>query len=244
MRFHALATDYDGTIAHHGKVDEATIVALERAKKSGRKLVLVTGRELPDLLTVFPRIDLFDKAVMENGATVYDPKTKETRLLAEPPPPSFAAELKARGVGPISVGRVIVATWEPHQAEVLEDHPRPRPRTPGHLQQGRGDDAAQRREQGHRPGRGAGGTRPVAAQRRRRRRRRERSRFPACLRVLGRGRQRAAGGQGHRRHRHEGRSRRGRRGAHRPHARQRPLRPEDAGPSSYRHRSTGEGRGA
>ena len=115
MRFHALATDYDGTIAHHGLVDDATIAALERAKKSGRKLILVTGRELPDLIKVFPRIDLFDRAVMENGATVYDPKTKETRVLAEPPPSSFAAELRARGVGPISSGHVIVATWEPHQ---------------------------------------------------------------------------------------------------------------------------------
>jgi hydroxymethylpyrimidine pyrophosphatase-like HAD family hydrolase len=120
MRFHALATDYDGTIAHHGLVDDATIAALERAKKSGRKLILVTGRELPDLLKVFARIDLFDRAVMENGATVYDPATKETRILAEPPPPSFAAELKARGVGPISTGHVIVATWEPHQEEVLK----------------------------------------------------------------------------------------------------------------------------
>ena len=27
MRFHALATDYDGTIAHNGKVDEATAIA-------------------------------------------------------------------------------------------------------------------------------------------------------------------------------------------------------------------------
>jgi len=120
MRFHALATDYDGTIAHHGVVDEPTIAALERAKKSGRKLILVTGRELPDLLSTFPRIDLFDRAVMENGATIYDPATKETRLLAEPPPPKFAAELKARGVKPVSTGHVIVATWEPHQQEVLQ----------------------------------------------------------------------------------------------------------------------------
>jgi hydroxymethylpyrimidine pyrophosphatase-like HAD family hydrolase len=120
MRFHALATDYDGTIAHHGVVDEATIAALERAKKSGRKLILVTGRELDDLLTVFNRIDLFDRAVMENGATVYDPATKETRILAEAPPPKFAAELRARGVGPISVGNVIVATWEPHEEVVLK----------------------------------------------------------------------------------------------------------------------------
>src|SRR5262245_33064937 len=120
MRFHALATDYDGTVAHHGLVDDATLAALERAKNSGRKLVLVTGRELPDLLTVFPRIDLFDRAVMENGATVYDPKTKETRVLAEPPPSKFVTELKARGVGPISTGHVIVATWEPHQDTVLK----------------------------------------------------------------------------------------------------------------------------
>lgn len=119
MRFHALATDYDGTIAHHGKVDAPTIAALERAKKSGRKLILVTGRELPDLLLTFDRIDLFDLAVMENGATVYNPATKETRVLAERPPAKFAETLIARGV-PVSVGDVIVATWEPHDPIVLD----------------------------------------------------------------------------------------------------------------------------
>ena len=119
MRFHALATDYDGTIAHHGVVDDATLAALERAKKSGRRLILVSGRELPDLQTVFSRFDLFDLAVLENGAIIYHPATKEVRILAEPPPPSFSAELKARGVSPISTGYVIVATWEPHQEEVL-----------------------------------------------------------------------------------------------------------------------------
>lgn len=59
MRFLGLACDYDGTIAHHGTVDEGTIAALERVRASGRKLMLVTGRELEDLLSVFPRIDLF-----------------------------------------------------------------------------------------------------------------------------------------------------------------------------------------
>jgi hydroxymethylpyrimidine pyrophosphatase-like HAD family hydrolase len=120
MRFHALATDYDGTIAHDGIVDDATLAALARAKKSGRKLVLVTGRELADLLAVFPRMDLFDRAVMENGATVYDPATRETRVLAEPPPAKFAATLKARGVTPLSTGHVIVATVEPHEETVLK----------------------------------------------------------------------------------------------------------------------------
>jgi phosphoglycolate phosphatase len=68
----ALATDYDGTIAQHGLVDEATIDSLTRFKQTGRRLVLVTGRALPDLLRVFPSIGLFDRVVVENGALLYD----------------------------------------------------------------------------------------------------------------------------------------------------------------------------
>ena len=57
MRYLALCTDYDGTIADHGKVDKPTIAALEELRTSGRKLVLVTGREIPDLETVCDRLD-------------------------------------------------------------------------------------------------------------------------------------------------------------------------------------------
>ncbi len=39
MYFIALATDYDGTLAHHGRADVQTIAALERLKASGRKCV-------------------------------------------------------------------------------------------------------------------------------------------------------------------------------------------------------------
>ncbi|MDY3558825.1 HAD-IIB family hydrolase [Gemmata sp. JC673] len=120
MRFHALATDYDGTIAHDGAVDADTLKALEKLKKSGRKLIMVTGRELPDLLAIFPRLDLFDLAVVENGAVVYNPRTKETRVLSEGPPPKFAEELRKRGVQPLSSGHVIVATFVPHEKTVLD----------------------------------------------------------------------------------------------------------------------------
>jgi HAD superfamily hydrolase (TIGR01484 family) len=120
MRYLALCCDYDGTIAHHGALDEHIISALERLKESGRHLVMVTGRELDELQTVCPRLDLFERVVAENGALIYRPKTKEIRLLSEPPPPRFAETLKARGVGPVAVGRVIVATWEPHENAVLE----------------------------------------------------------------------------------------------------------------------------
>lgn len=120
MRFHVLATDYDGTIAHHGRVDERTVASLRRLLASGRRLVLVTGRELPELLSIFPEIDLFEWVVAENGGLLYRPATREEQPLAEGPPPRFVEVLTARGVGPISVGRSIVATWEPHEKTVLE----------------------------------------------------------------------------------------------------------------------------
>jgi len=66
-------------------------------KASGRKLVLATGRELPDLLNVFPEIGLFDLAVVENGALLYNPATGEGRLLGEAPSAAFVEELRRRG---------------------------------------------------------------------------------------------------------------------------------------------------
>jgi hydroxymethylpyrimidine pyrophosphatase-like HAD family hydrolase len=120
MRYLVLCTDYDGTLAHDGRVDETTLTALEELRISGRKLVLVTGRELPDLEKVFPRLDLFDLVVAENGALIYNPATRREQPLVDPPSEQFVAELKRRGVEPVSVGRCIVATWEPHEKVVLE----------------------------------------------------------------------------------------------------------------------------
>lgn len=119
MRYVALATDYDGTLATHGKVAESTLEALRRVRVSGRKLLMVTGRHLPDLKSVFSRLDLFDLVVAENGALLYWPETDDERLLCDPPDPRFIKLLEQKGV-PISVGRGIVATWEPHEAVVLE----------------------------------------------------------------------------------------------------------------------------
>ncbi len=119
MHYIALATDYDGTIAHDGVVDAPTLAALERLRTSGRKLILVTGRELADLLRVMPRIDVFDRVVAENGAVLYRPETKEERLLAPAPPQAFVEALREAEVDPLSVGRAIVATWEPNESKVL-----------------------------------------------------------------------------------------------------------------------------
>src|SRR5712691_1477940 len=68
MRFLAFASDYDGTLAYDGKIDRQTLRALEQLKRTGRKLILVTGRELDELLNLFPQAAIFDCIVAENGA--------------------------------------------------------------------------------------------------------------------------------------------------------------------------------
>lgn len=120
MRFLALATDYDGTLATDGAVDPETVVALRRLAATGRKLILVTGRQLNDLLGVFPDATLFDAVVAENGAVLYRPASRETRVLAPPPSPDFVGALRRRGVAPLWVGHVVVATVQPNDTVVID----------------------------------------------------------------------------------------------------------------------------
>jgi HAD superfamily hydrolase (TIGR01484 family) len=94
------------------------VAALERVRASGRKIVLVTGRRLPHLVRLFPRVDLFDRIVAENGALLSNPLSGSERTLADPPTRDFVAALEGRGVSPLSVGRVIVATSTAYEASV------------------------------------------------------------------------------------------------------------------------------
>lgn len=116
----ALALDYDGTIACEGIVTTETINALIAIKASGRKLIMVTGRQLDDLKQVFNRFDLFDLIVAENGALLYTPQTENQRILAEPPPEQFLEELYDCGISPLRKGKVIIETQEPQEIKVLE----------------------------------------------------------------------------------------------------------------------------
>ncbi len=120
MRYQVLASDYDGTLATSGKVGPAGLDALDRLAASGRKLILVTGRELPDLLGVFPELGRFDRVVAENGGLLYNPESGEAKPLTEAPPAALIHALAARGVAPLSVGRTIIATWEPHETTVIQ----------------------------------------------------------------------------------------------------------------------------
>jgi HAD superfamily hydrolase (TIGR01484 family) len=140
MMYRAIASDYDGTLATDGLVEATTIAALERWKEAGRKLVLITGRGLDDLIQILPRQDLFDWLVAENGAVLYQPQTGQTKLLIDPPTPEFITRLHDRilethksssgGVSddltrlknqhfPLYLGKVIVATWEPYSTEAI-----------------------------------------------------------------------------------------------------------------------------
>lgn len=120
MYFIALATDYDGTLAEDGIVQSKTLEALRKVKESGRKLILVTGRELPDLQQIFPALDRFDLVVAENGALLFDPSTGNETLLGPAPPALFIERLRQRNVSPLSIGRSIVATFEPNEKPVLD----------------------------------------------------------------------------------------------------------------------------
>jgi HAD superfamily hydrolase (TIGR01484 family) len=120
MRYLALACDYDGTLAHDGLVTERTLAALQGLLKSGRRLIMVTGRELEDLRKTFAHLHFFEWIVAENGALLYDPASAREKLLAERPPQTFIDRLRQRGVAPLTVGRVIVATWHPYETIVLD----------------------------------------------------------------------------------------------------------------------------
>jgi len=119
MIYRALATDYDGTIAQDGLVDEITSEALRRARAAGLTLVLVTGRELQDLVHTFTHAEVFHLIVAENGAVLYDPSTRAVEMLAEPAPRALVEALERAGV-PVFAGRSIVATVTPHENVVLK----------------------------------------------------------------------------------------------------------------------------
>src|SRR5262250_1735641 len=119
MRYVVFATDYDGTLAANGRVDESTVHSLERLKASGRRLLLVTGRHLPDLQRVFAKLELFDRVLAENGALLYDPASREEKVLAAAPKGEFLHALRAAGVQ-FEAGRSIVAAWTPAEVPILE----------------------------------------------------------------------------------------------------------------------------
>ncbi|MBE9099952.1 HAD family hydrolase [Vacuolonema iberomarrocanum] len=133
-----LASDYDGTLAKDGAVDDSTLHALERWRQAGRQLVLITGRKFEDLFQICSCLPLFNWVVAENGAMLYEPATQREKLLGDRPSESFIQQLRERvhaaaqreqtavsdemqqvqtQYSLVSHGRIIVSTWEPHSIE-------------------------------------------------------------------------------------------------------------------------------
>jgi hydroxymethylpyrimidine pyrophosphatase-like HAD family hydrolase len=118
VKYRALATDFDGTIAHDGRVDLPTLDALRRVRAARHRLLLVTGRELTDLFNTFSDASVFDCIVAENGAVLYDPAACRTTPLAPAAPRPLVDVLTRQNV-PLSVGHSIVATVQPYEHQVL-----------------------------------------------------------------------------------------------------------------------------
>jgi phosphoglycolate phosphatase (TIGR01487 family) len=116
----AIATDFDGTLTSDGTLHAATSDALRRARAAGMFVILVTGRELKDFRELGTDLTVFDIAVVENGAVLFDPRKDHITPLAPPPLTDFVEALERRGVAPLSVGLSIVATRVPHEVLVIE----------------------------------------------------------------------------------------------------------------------------
>lgn len=120
MRYVALAAGFDGTLARNGQCDERCVDALRSLAATGRKLILVTGRVLRELLEIFPEARLFDYVVAENGAVMYRPATRQSAILARAPPEILVQELQRRRITPISVGSSSITTLQGNQAEIRD----------------------------------------------------------------------------------------------------------------------------
>jgi HAD superfamily hydrolase (TIGR01484 family) len=110
MRYVVLAAGFDGTLARDGRCDERCIDVLRELSATGRKLILVTGRELRRLLEIFPEARLFDYIVAENGAVLHRTATRQSEILGQAPPEILLQELRRRQVTPLAVGSSIIST--------------------------------------------------------------------------------------------------------------------------------------
>jgi hydroxymethylpyrimidine pyrophosphatase-like HAD family hydrolase len=65
-------------------------------------------------------LDVCDLVVAENGALLYWPDSGREEVLGRPPTDAFLTEVRHRGVGAFSVGRVIFAAWRPQETAILQ----------------------------------------------------------------------------------------------------------------------------
>lgn len=107
MRLKAIALDYDGTIAEHGRLSPEVRAAIRRAGQAGLVAIIVTGRILGDLRRACGDLSFVDAVVAENGAVLAFPRGGRSSALHGPPAPAFLDELRRRKVR-FDVGETVV----------------------------------------------------------------------------------------------------------------------------------------
>jgi hydroxymethylpyrimidine pyrophosphatase-like HAD family hydrolase len=120
MRYVALAAGFDGTLAKDGRSDARCVEVLRQLSATGRKLILVTARELRELLEIFPEARIFDYVIAENGAVMYRPAERFSSIMAEAPSEMLLRALRLRQVAPLSVGSSTIKTSRENEAVVHE----------------------------------------------------------------------------------------------------------------------------
>jgi hydroxymethylpyrimidine pyrophosphatase-like HAD family hydrolase len=105
--FRAIAVDFDGTLTTGGRPADEALDAIARARHGNRRVLLVTGRILAELRSVFADVDdWFDAIVAENGAVISS--CSGTRQLAPPVDARVARALEGGGHD-VRRGAVLVA---------------------------------------------------------------------------------------------------------------------------------------
>jgi hydroxymethylpyrimidine pyrophosphatase-like HAD family hydrolase len=117
--FHAVAVDFDGTLTEAGCPGPSVLAALDEARASGRRIVIVTGRIVAELQAVFPDAgEHADLIVAENGSVLT--YRGRCRFLAAPVPGELADALTARGVA-CRRGEILLACSGADETPVLEE---------------------------------------------------------------------------------------------------------------------------
>src|SRR5271156_2429510 len=102
-----MALDYDGTIAKDGILDGRLRKAIAELRAQNIVVIIVTGRIMDDLRKVAGDLHFVDAVVAENGAVIEFMDSGYSKVIGNPPPPSFLDALNREGI-PYQAGRSIV----------------------------------------------------------------------------------------------------------------------------------------
>ncbi len=116
--FRAIALDYDGTITTGARPTSSMLAAIREVRASNRRVVLVTGRILTELVVEFPdAYEHFDAIVAENGAVLWC--AGRARAVGAPVSAALESRLVAAGVA-LRRGTVILAMQKVHDPVVRQ----------------------------------------------------------------------------------------------------------------------------